>query len=302
MAFNSADFANDTDFERFALDLLGPHRVRADEAGGIYHDEADPVGGGRRRSTIHLSGRISMGGGTAREELRQSLRPLGFGAAYKILDLLIEHVLRAKGQRLNFKEKSSALAKRPASLPVPLDGRADVWDRIAAVYVALQDARHAVTHRRAQVASSGDLEIYANDRLLADTISGAELAAFAAAVHTLAEAVIDGDADPRRMNIVVWHMNTLRRRHRLPTLPAIDPDAGRRLLISDLTLIDGGLVQFDLARAHEIVAGQPTGLWDVELRAGGRVFVGRWEDVPNHETGIEFHPASPPDWLAEQAT
>jgi hypothetical protein len=42
MSFSAADFADDTDFERFALDRLGPHRVRLGEPGAVYHDEANP--------------------------------------------------------------------------------------------------------------------------------------------------------------------------------------------------------------------------------------------------------------------
>jgi hypothetical protein len=95
MAFNPRAFADDTDYERFALDRLGPHRVRIAEPGLIYHDEANPEGG--RRGSMTVKGGTAVMGAQAREELRRSLRPLGFGAAYKILDMLVEHVLRANG-------------------------------------------------------------------------------------------------------------------------------------------------------------------------------------------------------------
>lgn len=97
MVFMPTDFADDTDFERFVLDHLGSHRVRVGEVRMIFHDEARPAGGSR--TTISASGGASLGG-TAREELRRSLSPLGFAAAYKILDLLIEYVLRANGLTL----------------------------------------------------------------------------------------------------------------------------------------------------------------------------------------------------------
>jgi len=84
MTFNSLDFADDTAFERFALDQLGAHRVRVAEPKYIY---------GRRG----ITGKLGMAeeGTRLREELRHSLRPLGFGAAYKVLDMLVEYVLRA---------------------------------------------------------------------------------------------------------------------------------------------------------------------------------------------------------------
>ena len=301
MAFNATDFADDTDFERFALERLGPHRVHVGEPGAIFHYEANPSGGGR--SIISVGGGAAVGA-QAREELRQSLRPLGFGAAYKVLDMLVEHVLRANGVTAVrwFAQKTKALATRPASLPVPLDARPELWDRIAPTYIALQDARHAVTHRRAQVTPTGELEVYDENRALTDTIAGAELAAFAAATHTLAEIVIDGDSDPRRVNIVTWHLNELQSRHGLPLLPATDPDAGRRILIMDLVKVDQGLLRFDLARARQVAAGQPPGLWDLQLRDGERIFAGRLEEAPTGVEEIDFHPASPPAWLSEQVT
>lgn len=301
MAFSPTDFADDTDFERLALELLGSYRVRVGKVGMIFHDEAHPAGG--RRIAISASGGASLGG-RAREELRQSLSPLGFGAAYKILDVLAEHVLRANGvggARLSFARKNQILATRPANLPVPLDGRPDVWDRITAVYMRLQDARHAVTHRRAQLGSNGDLEVYDDHRVVTDTISSAEIAAFVAAVHALAEAVIARDADHRRMNIVAWHLNKLSARHGLSVIAATDAEVGRRLLITELVSLDGGLARFDVGRAREIVAGQSPGPWDLQLRAGTRVFVGRWEGVPDDGAStIDLHPDSPPAWLSEQ--
>jgi hypothetical protein len=304
VVFNPTEFAGDTDYERFTLDRLGLHRVRISEPGLIYHDEANPEGGRRGSMTVKVGSAVM--GAEAREELRRSLRPLGFGAAYKTLDMLVEHVLRANGvggARVSFVQKRNALSARPVTLPVPLDGRPDLWDRMATLYLAFEEARHAITHRRAQVTESGDLEVYDNSRGLIDTIASAEVAAFAAAVHALAEAVIDVDRDGRRAAIVAWHLNTLAPRHGLPNLPGTDPEAGRRLLISDLVPLENGLVRFDVARAHGIVTHQqPPSLWDLELRMGGRVFVGRWEVVPTSAGDhIDFHPASPPAWLSEHA-
>jgi len=304
MPFSPRDFAEDTDYERFVLDRLGPHRVRVAEPGFIYHDEANPEGGRRGNMTVKIGPAIE--GAEPREELRRSLRPVGFGAAYKILDMLLEHVLRANGvggARMTFAQKTSMLSTRPTTLPVPFDRRPELWDRLAPLYRAFQEARHAVTHRRAQVTPAGDLEVYDDSRTLTDTIAGTELAAFSAAVHTLAEAVVDIDADERRTSIAAWHLNMLGSRYGFPPLAATNPDAGRRLLVSDLAPLENGLVRFDVARAGGIVAHQqPPSFWDLELRAGQRMFVGRWEDVPDScGDEIDFHPASPPSWLSEQA-
>lgn len=306
--FSASEFADDTDYERFTLDRLGTHRVQIDEPTMIYHAEANPSGG----THVYVKVGAATMGGAAREDLRSSLQPLGFGAGYKVLDMLVEHVMRANGTtgtRIPFTTKEAALRKRPGKLPVPLDGRRDLWERLAATYLAFVEARHALTHRRAQVTPSGDLEIYGQAlqgptlRKRIDTIPSGELMAFAAAVHTVAEAVIAGVTDTRRDNIAAWHLNALRARHGLRDLDATDPDAGRRLFRSDLVQLDDGSARFDVKKARQAVAQQqPPSFWDLELLLDGRTFVGRWEDLPDG-TGdaVEFHPAAPPAWLAEQA-
>jgi hypothetical protein len=240
-----------------------------------------------------------------REELRHALRPLGFGAAYKVLDMLVEHVLRANGAgtgRLTFQEKRKALAKRPSTLPVSLDARPELWDRLVALYIALENARHAVTHRRFQVTHAGDLQIFADSRQLVDTITNAENEYFAAAVHAVAELLINARDDNRQASIVAFHLNALQSRHSLPLLPATNPNVHRWLLDIDLIDLGDGRWRFEVAHARDIVAHQPQpSLWDLRLHAGGRVFVGRWEEVADQSVAaLDFHPATPPVWLSEE--
>jgi hypothetical protein len=118
VAFSPKGFADDTDFERLVLDRLGTHRVRSSEPGAIHDIRGRESGGG----SIIVKVGAAISGTQLREELRQSLRPLGFGAAYKVLDMLVEHVLRANGataSRLSFRLKTRALTNRPPNLLVP---------------------------------------------------------------------------------------------------------------------------------------------------------------------------------------
>jgi hypothetical protein len=301
MPVSPADFAEDTSFERSVLDLLGTHRIEIQEPSST-HDIRGRVDGVGGNTTVQVGMIDSAFGG--REELRRPLRPLGFAAAYKVLDLLIEHVLRDNGAvfgRMRFDQKVAALAQRPVTLPVPFDGRPELWDRLAVLYICFQEPRHAATHRRAQVSDEGDLQSY-DDGVLTDTVSGAEIAAFAAAVHGTAELVIESRADDRRLNVVAWHLNDLQGRHGLATLSgAQDPSAGRRRLVMDLTELPDGQLRFDvpLAKRDAIDFQQPS-LWDLHLHAGSRVFVGHWEDLPTHDEPIDFSPVALPGWLSEQ--
>jgi hypothetical protein len=148
----------------------------------------------------------------------------------------------------------------------------------------------------------GILQIYDEQRRLIDTVTESEIAAFAGAVHGLAELVIEGSDDQRRVGMVAWHLNQLSARHGMPPLPATDPQAGRRLLKADLVALGDGRVQLDVADARKAVNSQPgPSLWDVELYTGASVFVGRWEDLPDPIAATyEFELASPPDWLTEE--
>jgi hypothetical protein len=296
--FRPADFADDTDFERFVLATLGTHRADVRRPSTTHNLR------GPRNNIIVAVGAVVAGAG-AREELRQSLRPLVFGAAFKVLDMLVEHVLRANGRgpgRLSFEVKRRALSgqQRPA-LPIALEAAPELWDRLAKLYVAFEEARHAVTHRRAQATAEGGLEVYDDGRRAVDTLTNSELEAFAAAVYLTAELVIHGQPDTRRANIVAWHCNALGARHGLPLLPVPDLLDVSRLLVMDLIPIDGGCLRFDVKRAREAVEGQVPSLWDLALYAGDRVFTGRWEDVPDHDANaFDFQASSPPAWLSEQ--
>jgi hypothetical protein len=298
MAFGPSDFADDTDFERHTLTLLGTHRVRVPDPDFTYDIRGSRAGQGRQTLRVPSLDRQGQS-----EALQESLRPIGFAAAYKTLDMLVEHVLRANGAPANrlrrFDQKSGLLTSRPTSPPIPLDTHPALWDRLAKLYREFQEARHAITHRRA-TPSGGDLRIYDDQRRPIDTVTSDEIGAFAAAVHALAELVIEGSADSRRVQIVAWHLNALNTRHSLPSLAAIDPRANRRRLQIDLVPADSQL-RFDVARAREAIESQVgPSLWDLELYAGERLFAGRWEDVPDKGAiTFVFDPAFPPPWLTE---
>ena len=294
MTFNPFDLADDTDFECFVLDLLGTHRVGVTEPKYIYDKRG-------------ITGKLGMAeeGTQARERLRRSLHPLEFGAAYKVLDMLVQHVLRANGVaagHLRFKHKTKALERRPSTLPAPLDSRPELWDRLAALYTTFQEARHAVTHRRCQSTAAGDLKIFDKEHQLVDTIVSAEIGFFAAAVHVVAELVVGACDDNRRANMAMWYLNKLQSRHCLPPLPSTDPDVDRRLLVRDLVALRDGRLRFEVARAKEIIDRQPkSSLWDLRLHAGDRIFVGHWEEVEDQSAAaLDFHPALPPAWLSEE--
>lgn len=103
--FRPADFAEDTGFERFVLGLLGSHRVKSAEPDAFHS-----IRRGSRSITLHV-GPATIGG-QSRDDLRNALMPVSFGTAYKVVDLLVEHVVRANGatkDRLHFTDKKKLI-------------------------------------------------------------------------------------------------------------------------------------------------------------------------------------------------
>jgi hypothetical protein len=101
--------------------------------------------------------------------------------------------------------------------------------------------------------------------------------------------------------MAAWYLNELGGRHGLPSVAAIDPNAGRRVLVMHLEELGDGGLRLNVARAKEAIEFQAPSVWDLQLHVGDRIFIGRWEDVPDQSAATyDFHPASPPPWLSEQ--
>src|SRR6201999_1400412 len=67
------------------------------------------------------------------DRLTPTLRPLAFGAAYKVLDLLISDVLRQVDPdafRRPFAVKRELLAESDLNLPFPLDRHETIWEAL----------------------------------------------------------------------------------------------------------------------------------------------------------------------------
>lgn len=297
--FDRSAFDEDTGFERLVMAQLGQHRLEIPEPTMVYHAEANPEGRGGMVVRIGPAEE----GTQLRDDLRASLRPLSFGAAYKTLDMLIEYLQRAAhgapDQAYSEKVKWARRAQPP--LPTPLAQDPGIWERLALLYGDLKGARDAVVHRRAKPLK-GEFVIYDGQRQEVDRISDEEISAFTGAVHGIAETVVGTDSDRRRVGMVAWYLNALRRRHGLSDLSgAVDPQAGVGRLVMDALPTRAGRLTVDVARAQGITTAQPYSLWEIELHAGVRRFFGRWEDFPTG-TGptFDFDPDAPPDFLVER--
>ena len=94
---------------------------------------------------------------------RLGMLPLCFGAAWKIVDLLLEHALEAdgitpkRGVRWTIVEKTEH-ARAMRGRANPLSGDREIWERILGVYATLEETRNSLVHRTAVFdAASGSI-------------------------------------------------------------------------------------------------------------------------------------------------
>jgi hypothetical protein len=220
--------------------------------------------------------------------------------------MLVEHVLRANGvkkKRVPFAEKSKKLKKiQPAALPVPLDSDPEVWHQLGALYDAFQDARHAVTHRRAGTSQAGDIEVFSDQRVREDSITRDEIRDFAGAVHGAAELMIEQARDDRRLDFVRGHLNALAHRHGRSLYAVAAPGDDHRLLKAHLEDLQDDRFVIEMTRIREVIELQPeTAYWTIELYSDDRLFVGHWEEIPGRDQdSVDFDAANPPSWLTEE--
>lgn len=146
-----AELSADTAFERFALENAAALQSGGRAPKGVFDL--------RDSSVVHYkSGGAAMGGAKA-DELRRSLRPLMFGAAWKIVDLVIEYCLQIpSGSRLSIDEKVKRV--RAMTNPIkPFQKYPQMWGAVTSVYESTCELRNGLIHRRAEITKAGELKV-----------------------------------------------------------------------------------------------------------------------------------------------
>lgn len=295
------DFADDTAYERLALDtIVDPEPP---PPGAVFATN-DVRGSGPRNFSrgVHESvGSGHVGNVVAR------FRLLAFGAAYKIVDFVIELTMRLNsepcpGGRWRFTEKKAFIAHgTPTRLPAPLDSAPEIWLRATHLYRAFEEHRHAVVHRRARVEVNGDFTGSDRAGLPLAPISVAEQDALSTFATTLAAALIVADGRPRRLNAIRWTLDALHRHHGCGVLGATPPPAVIVRVIDGMQPVGPGRWFVDGLKLHAHLREQnvqPIDA-DVELHAADSaqevVYTAALDEVP--DAGVEVDEAALPAWL-----
>jgi hypothetical protein len=295
------EFADDTAYERLVLaTVIDPSKP---PPGAVFATN-DIRGSGPRIFERGVHESMSSG---AIESFAARFRPLAFGAAYKILDFIVEMTMRLNGEpstrgRWTFVEKIAFIRRGlPHRLPVPLATATPYWNRTVNLYAALDQHRHAVVHRRTRVGINGDLAGTNAAGAPLPPISIAEQDALSRYATSLADSLIEATASKRRLNAMAWDLDALDSQHGCGLIGATQPPAIVLKVIDDLQpgessnwILDGHRLHTHLREHHVLPIDA-----DVELHAivGGRdvVYEAHLDDVPESPINVDL--ASLPRWL-----
>jgi hypothetical protein len=137
-----------TAFERFALAAALPLVNQEAAAGSVDFRGAN--------TATTIIGYEALGTGL-RDDLLRNLRPLLFGAAWKILDNVIEYGINlAPGakEKVTIRHKREKASAGPVR---PFDTENELWVRISGIYDGTAEARHCLIHRGFELAPDGTM-------------------------------------------------------------------------------------------------------------------------------------------------
>lgn len=295
-----SDFEDATAFERYALARATPIL----EAGTERPSSVDLRQGGGNAVLVVMPETARVGGGD--DGLRDAaVRPLFFGAAWKVLDLLMELAFwqanltpKNKNGRWSIAEKK-AHASAGHGVLLPLTGDAAIWSRIGRCYANTDDARHSLVHRGVEVdPTTGALTGKDDQGQPIPPIDADTQAAFCRVAQHAAKAAIDGGLLARTRSDFCWHLDQLASLHREPLLAGTEAAPAIRVLANPTPMGSG----WDLNPGQILADAQWTfpaaHYFDLELylpHDDSRYWSGDLESAPSGPT--PFDPDAPPSWL-----
>ncbi|GAA3039686.1 hypothetical protein [Streptosporangium longisporum] len=303
MTFSSTDFEQRTEYERFVLDTAYPLIARA-ATGAII----DATRRGRRDigvavGAIGLKAHVpSPGGGSKSAEF--DIRPLIFGAAWKVLDLLIEGVIgHSTGKGMQVKNKLAMLASAPS--PAPFSGEPKLWERTVAIYSNTAEMRNCIVHRRFQVDKPAEV-MRGSAKKVGDSpprpVSFDEQAAFCRIVQGVASSVIAQELTARECRQLQYMFDVLRGHHGLGALGGSLVEGPIPTVKASLDQFDSGAFYLDGPHIHQQAHEGASDVAAFDLMvvlADGRSLLGDLAALPADDvTPIDLD--DPPAWLRWQ--
>lgn len=148
------------------------------------------------------------------DQLKNQLLPLLFGAAWKVLDILLEFALdhaglSPQGSTWSIAEKQRHALNSGGSIAV-LGCQRSVWATLLRVYAETVEHRHCLVHRTAKVdATSGTLEAIDRQKRPRNPLSREEQVALAKVAGIVARGAIQGGITRRSEEHLKYYLDVL---------------------------------------------------------------------------------------------
>lgn len=235
-----------------------------------------------------------------------TVRPLIFGAAWKVLDQIVELALEQAGVAHNrgndytirLKRQSAAVGGVRA-LP-PFDRHAAVWERIMLLFAATVELRNSLAHRQLAVdPSSGAISAAPQPGQPPVTpVTADEQAAFCQLATGSVNAVIANTIPNRQLAQLRWNLDRLGAHH--GQLAFGDSSATglipRVIVRPTVSRAEDVVLDFAAIRADAATAVGGVSHYDLEIHLpDGRILACGLEDTPKSTAVISI--STPPTWL-----
>ncbi len=241
------------------------------------------------------SGQLSVG----------TVRPLIFGAAWKVLDQIVELALEQtgvshdRGNDYTLKLTQSAAADGVRALP-PLDRHTAIWGRIMLLFAATAEMRNSLAHRQLAVdPNSGAISATPRPgQPRATPVTADEQAAFCQLATGTVNAVIAGTIPNRQLAQLRWNLDRLGAHHGQPAFGDSSATGVIPRVIVRPTVSKAGDLVLDFAaiRADAATAVGGVSHYDLEIHLpDGRILACGLEDAPDMTAVISI--STPPTWL-----
>jgi hypothetical protein len=231
------------------------------------------------------------------------IRPLLVGAAWKVLDLLLELALEGDGLQPDAKTRWTIKAKvkhatgagsRPTAVPP------DLWAALTATYVATAELRHSLVHRTAHTNAANELVGTDASGQQLRPLSEDEQEALGRAALRAAQLVTSPQPDERVVADLTRQLGVLSELHgkSLPNVALADSLPEITVIVDRLPGVSKGY-ELDLPALRLRQPFQSATHADLVVRfrdRPGQDLRGRLEDTPDER--VIINPDNPPPWLS----
>jgi hypothetical protein len=310
MPTNVQDFDDDSAYERYVLARLTP--LVKKPPGGIEVGLGDD--GSISANVQAVAATTATPAGAPGDQFKfRDIAPLVFGAAWKVLDLLVElrleqlHVSKNAQGRYSIEMKVGEADNGTVSAPAPFDNPqgtlCTLWEQVLKCYAVTKELRHSLVHRQLKVdPSTGAISgtpgpTGVSPRPLTPPLTPAELDAFCRVSEGVAEAVISGALSRRRADQLKWLLDQLGSHHQQPPFGIPSTDGLIPVFVVERTPVVKYELTLDFAaiRQRARTLYPSASYYDLQIRIpDGRILVAGLEDTPDDEV-ISLDAL--PDWL-----